>query len=81
MPGYKKFKGFMVEQGITQQEIAELLDVPRARVNLILNGQRGVDFRGKEIETLCGRYGISADDYFFDREVATLQLDEASDHD
>ena len=81
MPGYRKFKGFMVEKGIPQQEIAELLDLPRSRVNLILNGQRGVDFRGKEIDTLCKRYEISADDYFFTPKVASTQPDEEEYHD
>lgn len=65
MPGYNKFKAFLVERGIQQKDIAELISMSRSRLNLILNGKRDADFTGKQIEKICNTYAISADDYFF----------------
>lgn len=70
MSGYNKFKIFLVEQGITQQEVADLLQITRSQLNLILNGQRGKDFTGSQILLLCNTYNISADLYFFKEEVS-----------
>lgn len=70
MSGYNKFKIFLVEQGITQQEVADLLQITRSQLNLILNGQRGKDFTGSQILTLCTKYNISADIYFFKEKVS-----------
>lgn len=68
MEGYRKFKGFMVEHGISQQELADLLQLSRTQINLILNGSRGADFKARHIALICRTYGISADEYFFNRQ-------------
>lgn len=70
MPGYNKFKGFLVENGITQKEVADLLDMDRTQLNLILNGQRGKDFKVQQIVKICNHFGISADKYFFNQKVS-----------
>lgn len=58
-----KFKGYMAENGIKQSEIAELLKIDPANVNLKINGKQPFTF--EQVKTLCIRYGISANDYFF----------------
>lgn len=79
--GYSKLKGFFVEKGIRQEEIAALLGIPKASVNLILNGRAGRDFKGKQIKKICETYGISADVYFFTLQVSNVKLTEARDDD
>lgn len=70
MSGYPKFKGFLVERGIRQDEIANLLELPKSSLNLILNGRLGRDFKGRQIGKICDTYGINADDYFFKQKVS-----------
>jgi len=76
MKGYAKFKGFLVANGIQQKEIAELLGIPRVAVNLILNGRRGRDFYGRQIEKICATYNIDANDYFFTLKVSNVKQKE-----
>ncbi len=64
MNGYNKFKNYLVEQGIKQNEVAELLGMSRSQLNMILNGQRDNDFMVNQVITLCNHYQISADEYF-----------------
>lgn len=64
MNGYNKFKGYLLEKGIKQQEVAEVLGISRSQLNMILNGQRGNDFLVSQVIQLCNHYGISADEYF-----------------
>lgn len=63
--GYTKFKAFLVEKGIQQKEIAELINITPSHLNLILNGKRNKDFTGEQIKRICTTHNISADDYFF----------------
>lgn len=61
MNGYNKFKNFLVERGIKQEEVAELLGMSRSQLNMILNGQRGNDFKVDQIIRLAEHYQVSAD--------------------
>lgn len=70
MAGYNKFKGLLVEKGIKQQEVADLLGMDRSRFNLILNGQQGRDFKVHEVNRICEHLNISADKYFFNQKVS-----------
>lgn len=70
MAGYNKFKGYLVEKGIRQNEIAELLGMNRIKFNLIVNGQQGRDFKVHEVNLICEHLGISADKYFFNQKVS-----------
>lgn len=57
-----KFKGFCVENGIKQAEIADVLHISISRVNSKLNGRE--PFTLEQVKTLCKTYAISADIYF-----------------
>lgn len=57
-----KFKGYCVENGIKQKELAELLDLSISVVNQKMNGR--LDWTLEQVKTLCKHYGISADIYF-----------------
>ena len=57
-----KFKGYCVENGIKQKELAELLDLSISVVNQKMNGH--LDWTLEQVKTLCKHYGISADIYF-----------------
>lgn len=61
MNGYKKFKAHMVEHGIKQKDIADLLNISVAKVNQALNGRKNSDFTGKEIKKICETFNISSD--------------------
>ncbi|WP_436883712.1 helix-turn-helix domain-containing protein [Mammaliicoccus sciuri] len=74
--GYPKFKKYMADNNINQQEIALLLGYSREKVNSILNGtsRYGTDFTGKDFKRLHEAYGINVNEYFFNYEVANAQL-------
>lgn len=75
--GYPKFKKYMADNNINQQEIALLLGYSREKVNSILNGtsRYGTDFTGKDFKRLHEAYGINVNEYFFNYEVANTQLE------
>ena len=53
------FKGWMVENNIRQNELAELLDISLQSVNMKVNGKQ--DFTLPQVKKICEHYGISAD--------------------
>ena len=57
-----KFKGYCVENGIKQTEIAELLNLSSSVVNQKMNGR--LDWTLEQVRTLCQHFKISADIYF-----------------
>lgn len=61
MTGYKKFKAYMILNGIKQKELALLLDISIAKVNQSINGTGNCDFTGQEIRKICETYEVSAD--------------------
>ena len=71
MQGFGKFKGYLVEKGISQTEVAELIGVSRTHLNMILNGQRGADFTLEQLVTICEHYGIDIKDFFYTPKVSS----------
>lgn len=57
-----KFKAYLVEHGIKQKEVAEVLGITVEMVNRKLNGAE--PFTLAQVKTLCQHYHISADVYF-----------------
>jgi antitoxin component HigA of HigAB toxin-antitoxin module len=57
-----KFKGYCVENGIKQKELAKLLGLSISVVNQKMNGR--LDWTLEQVKTICKHYGISADIYF-----------------
>ena len=57
-----KFKGYCVENGIKQAEIADLLHISVSRANSKLNGRE--PFTLEQVKILCKAFDISADIYF-----------------
>ena len=55
---------YLDDNNITQQEISILINKSLSAVNQNLNGMKG-DFTAGEIKTICQKYSISADEYFF----------------
>jgi len=54
-----KFKGWLVEHGIKQSEIADLLGIDIGNVNEKINGKQNFTF--PQIKAICEKYGLSAD--------------------
>lgn len=57
-----KFKAWMVQNKIQQQEIANLLGISLQLVNAKINGRE--EFTLSQVKTICKTYQISADEYF-----------------
>ncbi|AGZ24988.1 helix-turn-helix domain-containing protein [Staphylococcus pasteuri] len=64
MKGYNKLKGFLVEEGKSNNDLAELLHLHRTTVNHKLNRKNGADFTMSEVRKICLYLNISADIYF-----------------
>lgn len=61
-----KFKMFLIANGITQREIAKLIDITEATVSLKINGW--LHFTFEEVEKICNKYGIPPE-IFLTREL------------
>lgn len=66
---YSKFKAFMEENNIRQEDLANLLGKSIPAVNQNLNGTGG-DFSMAEVRKICVTYSISSDMYFIMQKVS-----------
>ena len=57
-----KFKGYCVENGIKQTDIANILGLSKSAVNRKMNGHE--PFTLEQVKVLCRHFNISADIYF-----------------
>ena len=57
-----KFKAWMVQNKIPQQEIADLLEISLQMTNAKINGRE--DFTLSQVKKICKRYQISSDEFF-----------------
>ncbi|WP_044354075.1 helix-turn-helix domain-containing protein [Paenibacillus sp. E194] len=60
---YTKFKAYLEEAGVKQEEVARLLKKSTSALNQNLNGTGG-DFSVSELRVICTTFEISADEYF-----------------
>ncbi len=65
MSGYRRFKSYLIDNGIKYKEIAELLGNSISTVTRKINRYKNSDFTILDIKVICIKYGISADKYFF----------------
>lgn len=63
-PPYLKFKGWMVTNGIGNQEMANFLDISESSLSQRINGS-GPDFTIDEIRKIVNKYGVTLLDYFY----------------
>ena len=67
---YRKLLGKMREQKVTQEVLAEKVEISATSMNLSLNNKR--DFRQEEILVICESLDISLSDiptYFFTKDL------------
>ena len=57
-----KFKAWMVQNKIPQQDIADLLGISLQMANAKINGRE--DFTLSQVKKICKNYNISSDEYF-----------------
>ena len=62
MPKVLKFKAWLVENKISQSEVASVLGISRELTNAKINGRE--EFTLSQVKTLCEHYGLSADLFF-----------------
>ena len=62
MSGYPKVKGYLVEHGIKQKDVAKLLGMTVTTVNNKLNGIG--DFSMKDVRIMCEKLGIGSELFF-----------------
>lgn len=60
---YNKFKAYLIENEIKQEEVADFLGVTRTTFNTKLN-RNGQDFSLDEVRRLCNKYKLDANDFF-----------------
>lgn len=72
---YTKFKAFLVENGIKQQELAKALGKSVSALNQNINGTGG-DFNLTELRNISSMYGISIDEFFINHKVSNLKQNE-----
>lgn len=63
MNGYSKLKGYFVEHGIKQDDVAKLLQISRSTFNSKLNCNKA-DFTISEVRTICNKYNLDANIFF-----------------
>lgn len=68
-PAYTKFKCWMKENRITNDDIGKIIGKSRFGVLQRINGT-GADFSAEEVRKICLRYGISADAFFVANKVS-----------
>ena len=68
-PAYTKFKCWMTENGVTNEDIGKIIGKSRFGVSQRINGT-GPDFSAEEVRKICLRYGISADAFFVANKVS-----------
>lgn len=56
---YLRFKAVLVERGITQKEIAKLLNLSPVTISQKINGN--LDFTYSEVEKICDELSISSE--------------------
>lgn len=66
---YSKFKAFMEENEIKQDDLAKILKKSVTAINQNLNGTGG-DFSMKDIRIMCCKFNISSDEYFVNPKVS-----------
>ena len=69
---YTKFKAFLIENGISQSEVAKLLGKSTSALNQNINGTGGY-VSLTEIRLLCQHNSISADEYFLYPQVSKMK--------
>lgn len=61
--GYAKLKGFLVEHGIKQDNLARDLGINRVTLSKKLN-QNNADFSLEEVRYICSTYELDANQFF-----------------
>lgn len=69
---YNKLKGIMVERRITQQELAEILEISVSTLNFKINGKS--DFTIIEAKKIAKFLKKRAEDIFFYDEISNLDI-------
>lgn len=57
-----KFKAWMVQNKIPQQEIADILGITLQMANAKINARE--EFTLSQVKKICKQYNLSADEYF-----------------
>lgn len=60
---YNKLKGYLIENDIKQEEVANLLGITRTTFNTKLN-RNGLDFSLDEVRKLCMEFELDANEFF-----------------
>ena len=64
---YSKLKGLMVEKNITQQELAQILQMSITTLNFKINGKS--DFNVKEAKKVSNFFGKTIEEIFYIDEI------------
>jgi len=65
-----KIKEYMEEKGINQSEIADMVGIPRPKLNKMLNGEQKISL--DDYELICGALGVGVDEFLSPKRIVLL---------
>lgn len=69
---YRNLKALLVKNGLTQNDLAKILNVDKATMSMRFTGKR--DFTKSEIDTIINLFGLSYEEIFFDNPILKTDI-------
>lgn len=65
-----KIKEYMEGKGINQSEIADMVGIPRPKLNKMLNGEQKISL--DDYELICGALGVGVEEFLSPKRIVLL---------
>ena len=65
-----KIKEYMEKKGINQSEIADMVGIPRPKLNKMLNGEQKISL--DDYELICGALGVGVEEFLSPKRIVLL---------
>lgn len=65
-----KIKEYMEKKGINQSEIADMVGIPRPKLNKMLNGEQKISL--DDYELICGALGVGVEEFLTPKRIVLL---------
>lgn len=65
-----KIKEYMEKKGINQSEIADMVGIPRPKLNKMLNGEQKISLG--DYELICGALGVGVEEFLSPKRIVLL---------
>ena len=65
-----KIKEYMEGKGINQSKIADMVGIPRPKLNKMLNGEQKISL--DDYELICGALGVGVEEFLSPKRIVLL---------